>query len=119
MNKNDITFSLSRLESLREQEDRLFMEHADLEAICVYDDIVDTIKDILTTLVSSYSSGTIASFIENTKYAQIDKAVNNTLYFLYNAEPEQIHDLQVDNASIKSLVCACYKGELKPGEYNY
>lgn len=119
MISHNITSDICRLETLRKQEEQAHIDGAYMEQIGLYDDVCELVKRILTALISSYGSGTIASFINNSKYLQIDKAVNNTLLFLYHAEPEQLHDLQVDNESIKNLVLACYKGELKPGNYIY
>lgn len=119
MKSHDITYEIQTLEMLRIQEGKAQSDGAYMEQIGLYDDVCKVVKSILITLVSSYGSGTIANFINNCKYSQIDKAVNKTLLFLYHAEPEQLHDLQIDNESIKNLVMACYKGELKPENYNY
>lgn len=119
MISHNITSDICRLEILRIQEEQAHINGAYMEQIGLYDDVCELVKRILTTLISSYGSGTIANFINNCKYTQIDKAVNNTLLFLYHAEPEQLHDLQIDNESIKNLVLACYNGKLKPENYNY
>lgn len=110
---NNITKDIELLEELKSQEDIASISHADMESIALFDSVVRLTKSILTTLVSSYGSGTIASFINSSKYAEIDKAVNKTLLFLFHAEGEQLHDLKVDNESIKELVYKCYKDELK------
>lgn len=119
MISHNIISDICRLEMLRIQEEQVHINGAYMEQVALYDDVCELVKRILTMLVSSYSSGTVASFINNDKYLQIDKAVNNTLLFLYHAEPEQLHDLQVDNESIKRLVLACYNGKLKPENYIY
>lgn len=107
-NKINITQAIEQLERLIEQEQEAESNHADMELIGLYDNISELKKQILVSLISSYGSGTIASFIGNTKYQQIDRAVSKTMYFLFHAEPEELHDLQVDNAGIAALVKKCY-----------
>ena len=74
----------------------------------LYDDIVTVKRYTLSSIINSYSSGTIAGFIGNTKYTEIDKAVNKTLFYLFNTDDENISPLSVDMEGIKSLVCTCY-----------
>ena len=112
INNTDITKQIELLHDLEQQEQLAFINHADMEAIAIYDDIVRLKKSILTNLVCSYGSGTIASFINNTKYEQIDKAVNKTLVWLFHAA-EELHDLPVNNESIANLVKQCYKAKEK------
>lgn len=97
------------LKNLENAFDNAYMNNADLLSIALYDDIVEVKKKILIDSVKSFSSGTIASFIGNTKYLQIDRAINKTLVFLFHAEEEDIFPLSVDMAGIKKLVCDCYK----------
>ena len=80
----------------------------------LYDDIVIVKRYTLSMLINSYSSGTIAGYIGNTKYLQIDKAVNKTLYYIFNCENENIYSLSVDNETIKKLIVDCYMDKLKP-----
>lgn len=105
----NITSDIILLSELRKQESTAEEEHNDIELIGLYDSIVRLVKSILTSVISSYGSGTIAAIIENTKYAEIDRAVNKTLYFLFHAEPEELHDLETDGESIAELVRTCYK----------
>ena len=105
----NITEQIENLESLEEQEQNAFMNHADMEAAGIYTDIVKLKKTILTTLVSSYGSGYIANIIGSTKYAQIDKAVCKTIAYLYHAEDEKIHDIPVNAEAVANLIKACYK----------
>ena len=119
MKINDITLALANLESLEKQEEEAQNNGNNMLLVSLFDDVYELKRDILITIVSSYGSGTIANFIGNNKYIQIDKAVSKTMLFLFHADPLQIHDLQVDNASIKNLVYACYRDELKPENYDY
>ena len=109
----DITKQIKLLHELEQQEQLAFYNHADMEQNAIYESIVKVKKSILITLVSSYGSGTIAGFINNTRYEQIDKAVNKTLVYLFHAADETLHDLPVDNASIANLVKTCYKAKEK------
>ena len=112
-----ITEKLAILDDMEKQEQQAYMAHNDMELIAIYDSIVGLKKDIITGLVSSYGSGYISGIIGSTKYTQIDKAVNKTLLFLYNATEEQLHGLSVDNASIAQLITKCYRAteEIKNG----
>ena len=105
----DITREIMLLSELRQQEDKAETEHNDLELIGLYDSVVRLVKSILTTIISTYGSGTIAGIIGSTKYAEIDKAINKALSYLFHAEPEELHDLETDNASIADLIRTCYK----------
>ena len=99
------------LENLENAFDNAYMYNADLLSMALYDDIVEVKKKILIDSVKSFSSGTIAGFIGNTKYMQIDIAINKTLMFLFHAEEEDIFPLSVDMEGIKKFVCDCYKNK--------
>ena len=105
----DITKELSYLEQLEQEEQNAFINHDDMNAIEIYDSIVRLKKSIVTTFVSSYSSGYIGKVINNTKYSQIDKAINKTLLFLFHAEESALHDMKTDPESIAKLIQECYK----------
>ena len=110
MYKNmDITKQIEYLEELEKQEQQETECHNDMELIGLYDSVVRLKKSILIHCVSSYGSGTIANIIGSTKYIQIDKAVNKTLLYLYHAEDEELHNLQVDGEGIAKLILECYK----------
>lgn len=104
----DVTSQIELLHQLREKEDISESNHAELELLELYDSVVRLVKSILTTCICSYGSGTIAGIIGNTRYTEIDKAINKTLLYLYHAEPEQLHDLQVDAAGIADIIRNCY-----------
>lgn len=105
---DNITEQYRLLEELQEQDEQAFLDGNDLKQLSLYDDIVNLKKSILVTMVSSYSSGRIASIIGNTKYTMIDKAINKTLAFLFNAEEEYIYPLQCDIPGIEQLIMECY-----------
>ena len=106
---HNITSDIMFLDELRRQEATAEEEHNDIELIGLYDSVVRLVKSILTSVISSYGSGTVAAIIGNTKYAEIDRAVNKTLYFLFHAEPEELHGLETDGESIAELIRTCYK----------
>lgn len=80
----------------------------------LYDDIVKVKRYTLSSLVSNCSSGTIAGYINNTKYINIDRAVNKTLYYIFNCEDEDIYNLSVNVETIEKIIVECYKDKLKP-----
>lgn len=108
-NNKDITMQIELLNSLQEQEQTAFANHADIEQNTLYADIVRLKKSILTIIVSSYGAGTIANIINNTKYQFIDRAVCKTLVFLFHATDEQLYALPTDNAGIAQLIKSCYQ----------
>ena len=59
----DITSEIMLLSELRQKEDRDETEHNDLELISLSGSIVRLVKSILTTIISTYGSGTIAGII--------------------------------------------------------
>lgn len=105
----NITELLSLLDNLENAIDNAFSYHSELLTMSLYDDIVLLKKRILFINIQAMSSGTVAGIIGNTKYNQIDKAINKTLSFLFNAEPENIFPLKTDYEGITSLIKECYK----------
>lgn len=104
----DNTGLIELLDNLYSALDNAYCYNAALLENALYDDIVTVKKHILINCIKSYSSGTIAGFIDNTKYTEIDNAVNKTLFYLFNTEDENIFPLSVDMEGIKNLVCTCY-----------
>ena len=80
----------------------------------LYDDIVTVKRYTLSSLVSNCSTGTIAGYINNTKYINIDRAVNKTLYYIFNCEDEDIYNLSVNVETIEKIIVECYTDKLKP-----
>lgn len=97
------------LDNLYSAADNASINGATLLENALYDDIVELKKYILTNTIKSYSSSTIAGIIGNTKYNQIDIAVNKTLLYLYNTEPENIIDIYTDPQGIADIIIHCYK----------
>lgn len=100
---------LSLLDNLENAIDNAFSYHSELLTMSLYDDIVLLKQRILFINIQAMSSGTVAGIIGNTKYNQIDKAINKTLSFLFNTEPENIFPLKTDYEGITSLIKECYK----------
>ena len=99
-----------QLEQLLQAEQNAFINHADLQAISIYDDIVELKKKMLTDYIMHLSSGTVAGIIGNSRYREIDNAINKTvLYVCETAEPEDIHELSTDPEGIAELIRQCYK----------
>lgn len=87
---------------------------SDLLENALYDDIVTVKRYTISSLVSNCSSGTIAGYINNTKYINIDRAVNKTLYYIFNCEDEDIYNLSVNVETIEKIIVECYTDKLKP-----
>ena len=92
----DNTGLIELLDNILQAFDNAILYHSELLSMALYDNIVTIKKRILMSCISAYGSGTIASFIGKTKYKEIDKAVNKTLYYLYHAKEENIFMLSVD-----------------------
>ena len=106
------TIYADRLEQLEQAEQQAFIDHADLRALSIYDDIVKLKKKMITDYLIKLSSGTIAGIIGKSKYKDIDNAINKTvLYICEKAEPEELHDLRTDPEGIAELIRQCYKAK--------
>ena len=109
---NNMYYSIytDRLEQLEQAEQEAFLNHADLQAITIYDDIVELKKKMLTDYIMQLSSGTVALIISNSKYREIDNAINKTiLYICEKADREELHDMKTDPEGIAELIRQCYK----------
>lgn len=104
----------AQLEQLEQAEQEYFINHCDLLAISVYDDIVELKKKMILDYLKYSSSGTIARIINNTRYSEIDKAVNKTiLYITEQAEEEYLHDMSMQPEDIEKLIRQCYQAKDK------
>ena len=101
-------------ENLENACDNAYCNHADMLCSALYDDIVIVKRYAMSSIINSYSSGTIAGFIGNTKYIQIDRAVNKTLYYIFNCEDEDIYNISVDAETIKNIIVECFLDKRKP-----
>lgn len=72
-------------------------------------DIAKQKKSILIDLICSYGSGTIAGFINNSKYTEIEKAIEKALFYILHATDEQLNSISIDNESISKLIAHCYQ----------
>ena len=107
-NGQDTTKQIELLNNLYKQEEQASIDGNSWLETAFYEDIASLVKSILTNIICSYGSGTIASIIGDTKYTQIDKAVNKALCFLFHAEEEFFHDFNVNAADIAKLIRQCY-----------
>jgi hypothetical protein len=85
--------------------------HMETTGLC--EDLCRMKHQYLTMCVSSLSSGTIAGIIGDSRYTQIEKAVNKTLEYLNRiydeSEPELVY-IGIDCVSITNLISECYQG---------
>lgn len=107
-----ITELLDILDNLNAALDNAEVYNCSLLAMALYDDVTYVKRYILIEIIKTYSSGYVANIIDCTKYAQIDKAINKTLLYLYKTDETNIFPLQIDNTSIANLIKECYSGEL-------
>ena len=99
------------LDNLQDAAGNAFVNGSALLENALYDDIITVKRQLLSMIVSSYSSGTIAGIIGSNKYLLIDRAVNKTLMFSYHAEPEQLYGTGTDSESIAQLIVNCYRNK--------
>lgn len=112
--KLSITDLVELIENLENACENACMYGSALLENALYDDIVIVKRYTLSTIIKSYSSGTISGYINNTKYVNIDNAINKTLYYIFNCDDQDIYQLSVDNETIKNLVIECYTNKRKP-----
>ena len=111
----DVTSEIELIENLYSVLGNAFSCHSELLSNCIYDDIVTLKTDVFLALVRSMSSGRIASIIGSNKYSDTDRATENAIKFIMEADPEQIEQLNVFD--VDSVVRNCFSGSLKAGQY--
>lgn len=82
--------------------------HSDLLCMALFDDIVSLKRKMFTSFVVTLSSGYIARIIGSNKYISIDKAVNNTIIFIADSDPDIIFDIPNTVESLESIIRDCY-----------
>ena len=104
------TAYVEQLEQLLQAEQNAFINHADLQAIAIFDDICELKKRMITDYVNTLSSGTVAEIIGCSRYRDIDNAINKTvLYICETATEEELHDIRTDPEGIADTIRQCYK----------
>ena len=111
INGLNCTEQIELLDNLVNALDNAYSYHSELLASALYNYIAQLKRQIPLFSIKTSGAGTIANYINSTKYAQIDKAINKTLLFLYNAENTELFPLQVNAEGIKNLVLTCYKNK--------
>ena len=110
-----VTQEIELIDSLYVKLDNAFSMHNAMEETDLYNDIIILKTDVFLNLIRSYSSGRIASIIGSNKYTDTDKATEKAVYFIMNADPEQIEQINIQD--IDSVIVQCYNDQLKPGVY--
>ena len=111
----NVTESIGLIENLYSALGNAFCCHSELLSNCLYDDIVKLKTDVFLSLIRSYSSGRIASIIGSNKYSDTDRAAEQAIQFIMEADPEQIEQLNVSD--VDSVIRDCFSGSLKAGQY--
>ena len=83
--------------------------HSELLYMALFDDITGLKRKMFTGFVCTLSSGRIAQIIGNDKYRAIDKAVNNTIVFIADSDPDIIFSIPNTIDSLEELIKHCYK----------
>ena len=110
INNLSCTDLIELLENLYQASENAFMYHSELLQAALYDDIITVQKQRITDNLRFMSSGYIARIIGNTKYTEIDKAVQYTLDYINDTENENaLYILLTDPCNIESLIQAAYK----------
>ena len=112
------TFKLSDIpgiiDNVEAALENAFINHSELLENALYMDIAALKKWYIVRMISCSSSGTIASYINNTTYRQIDRAVNNTLLYLFEkATEEELYNLSIDPEGIKNVVFTHWKDDIQ------
>lgn len=102
-----------QIKQVQDKLEQAEMEGAYMETVALCEDLCELKHRYLTLCISSMSSGTIAGIIGDSRYTQIEKAVNNTLEYLNRiydeSEPELVY-IGIDCVSITNLISECYQG---------
>ena len=99
------------LENLENALDNASIYHSDLLEIALSDDVILIKRKLFSMSIHSMSSGTIAGIIGNTKYSQIDIAVNKALQYTYNCDGSELLIMPYNYQSVCNLVLECYTGK--------
>lgn len=106
----NITQEIELRENLYNAMENAFLNGAALLEIALSDDIVKVQRDICTNYILTMSSGHLATVINSTKYADIDKAtVNAWQYFNYVCTDEEFINVGTDPQEIEKLILKAYK----------
>ena len=102
------------IDNVEEALENAFINHSELLENALYMDIAALKKWYIVRMISCSSSGTIANYINNTTYRQIDRAVNNTLLYLFEkATEEELYNLSTDPEGIKNVVFTHWKDDIQ------
>ena len=98
---------LENLESILETAQA---NHDNLTELRYYDEYIYLKRVYLAMLVSSLSSGTMASIIGTGYYININYANNAAIQYIYGTDPDNIAQIDI-NTDVFNLVKECYTGE--------
>lgn len=99
------------LENLESALDNASIYHSDLLELALSNDVILIKRKLFSMSIHTMSSGTIAGIIGNTKYSQIDIAVNKALQYTYNCDGGELLSLPYNYETACNLVLECYIGK--------
>jgi uncharacterized protein YjgD (DUF1641 family) len=114
VDKLNITELNGLLENLYNALENAWLYNADLLFIALSDDIITIQKKRLYMYICSLSSGRIASIINNTKYTEIDKAIQATITNLDNIDESILIDMGTGFEQAEKLIRESYQEQRKP-----
>ena len=110
INNLSCTDLIELLENLYQASKNAFNYHSELLENELYNDIITVQKKRIIDCLLYSDSGCIARIIGNTKYTEIDKAVQYTLDYINDTEKENaLYILLTDPCNIENLIQAAYK----------
>lgn len=101
------------LENLENALDNASIYHSDLLELALSNDVILIKRKLFSMSIHTMSSSTIAGIIGNTKYSQIDIAVNKALQYTYNCDGSELLTVPYNYKSVCNLVLECYTGKRK------
>lgn len=106
----NITQEIELRENLYNALENAFLNGAALLDIALSGDIAKVQKDICINYLLTMSSGHMASIIQSTKYADIDRAIIQAWqYFNYVCTDEEFINIGTDPKEIESIILKAYK----------
>ena len=99
------------LENLENALDNASIYHSDLLELALSNDIILIKRKLFSMSIHTMSGSTIAGIINNTKYLQIDIAVNKALQYTYNCDGSELLIMPYNYESVCNLVLECYTGK--------
>ena len=110
---NTVQQLIDILENLENALDNASIYHSDLLELALSNDVILIKRKLFSMSIHTMSGGTIAGIIGNTRYSQIDTAINKALQYTYNCDGGELLIIPYNYESVCNLVLECYTGKRK------